>query len=809
MSQPLAQQPEPEAARTDIKEEPARTDITEEPAAASAAVEGHEDEVLKLRDFVDCNWCTIEADPGVKGVQVVEIYFPDAAHLRALKYVVDPLWFRCLNERLILSDEHDNPPKDLFFANQIIVNACATQALISVVMNDTSGAVDLGSVLSLYKEFVDGIESYPVRGLCLSNMPTLAYAHNKFARPEYSQELESDTKPKVELDKPPSQKRRRKKKRRGSDYDENSATSDESEEEHDPNLFVPRRGETEQTEDDVDKYHGACHFLAYVPFRGAVWELDGLRRGPILTAAYDNESAETAQQSASEKAAPQLPLPPTTNSTQQRPQPTSPGDDDNTSLSSLSSSDVSPALSNYSSRSEPTTRSGGKPRGFAKARKAVPAKKLAVRRLSASSSDYASTQDGPDSRRGPVTTATSSSPAAPPVRTSARIRSRKAQKSAALHASEHGPDTTVVMMIDDSADDAEHDDGNQQTKEDLSTSVAVSKVTLDSADDAAKQNGLDHTSAPTFPEPTVPAQSPRAPIQTPVLDSPPLQVPAAQSIAELLRSMPGERIPTPASPLSSPPPATRTPSSAPPQSKVPARKKQPKAGATSTARPAPAPNQDQFDIMADAVMQRMQEYNVDHGYSLMAVVPDLLDVHSRPVEATLALRTRIMGDETLESCHDAIRAVEAAMGVSDQSLRKALTDVRQRKVLEANQALSLNSISSQLDAASSVNAPIVAATQGDPMNIDPSSQHDSGNDPKLPALDAEHAVQIYRSQLQLAQQSLTEINSQLELRSSWDVENLRRQHNYFPFILRFLELMAKRSPDALLEQIRQSERARF
>lgn len=188
------------------------------------------------------DWCTIESDPGVftelisdigvKDVQVDEFWAYDKESLREFAPVHGlVLLFKYKKESA--TDErpciqHNIP--GLFFAKQVITNACATQAIMSVLLNSSS--IDLGSELSDFKSFTADLDP-EMRGLAIGNSNTIKKAHNSFAQPE-------------------------------------------------PFMF-----ESKTASKDDDAYH----FIAYVPHGGKVYELDGLRPGPILLGEYDTSAS--------------------------------------------------------------------------------------------------------------------------------------------------------------------------------------------------------------------------------------------------------------------------------------------------------------------------------------------------------------------------------------------------------------------------------------------------------------------------------------------------------------------------------------
>lgn len=177
-------------------------------------------------------WCTIESDPGVfteliknigvKGVQVEEILDIDA-----LETSKEPVYgliflFKYMKNAGYTPNVLQYWDNDLFFAKQIIENACATQAILGVLINN-SDKIDIGPTLKDLKSFTAEMDPN-TRGLALSNCEKIKIEHNKFAHPE-------------------------------------------------PFVFTK-----EVAEDGDDVFH----FVAYIHFKNSIYEIDGLQEGPIL-----------------------------------------------------------------------------------------------------------------------------------------------------------------------------------------------------------------------------------------------------------------------------------------------------------------------------------------------------------------------------------------------------------------------------------------------------------------------------------------------------------------------------------------------
>lgn len=188
------------------------------------------------------SWTTIESDPGVftelvnavgvRGVAFEELYALDADELRRIEPVYGLIFlFKYRgDDGASAPGACVDPPSDLFFARQVIQNACATQAVLSVLLN-AEDKVELGQTLLEFREFTSEFDA-ETKGLAISNSDVIRTAHNSFARPE-------------------------------------------------PIMLQSRPA---REDDDV------FHFVAYVPRAGKVFELDGLKADPINHGEFSGEN---------------------------------------------------------------------------------------------------------------------------------------------------------------------------------------------------------------------------------------------------------------------------------------------------------------------------------------------------------------------------------------------------------------------------------------------------------------------------------------------------------------------------------------
>lgn len=189
------------------------------------------------------SWLELESDPGLftllvheygaKGVQVDEVYDinkeikgPVHGFIFLFKWIEERRARRKPgNENFVEDADIIN---DMFFAHQSIHNSCATHALLSILLN--CEGIDIGPTLNSIKNFTEGMGPES-KGYVIGNLPKLAHIHNSYAKPERHKLPEKMSKSEAGI----------------------------------------------TCKSAIDTFH----FVSYVPIKGRVYELDGLKPFPI------------------------------------------------------------------------------------------------------------------------------------------------------------------------------------------------------------------------------------------------------------------------------------------------------------------------------------------------------------------------------------------------------------------------------------------------------------------------------------------------------------------------------------------------
>lgn len=132
------------------------------------------------------SWCTIESDPGVfteliegigvTGVEVQEVYALDPGLLASLGQIHGFIFLfkhTRQNQSALTPYQH----ADLYFAKQVVQNACATQAILNILMN-TPG-INLGAELDGLKAQAQDLDSES-RGVAIGQSELIRSVHNSF-----------------------------------------------------------------------------------------------------------------------------------------------------------------------------------------------------------------------------------------------------------------------------------------------------------------------------------------------------------------------------------------------------------------------------------------------------------------------------------------------------------------------------------------------------------------------------------------------------------------------------------------------------
>ncbi|GMH48239.1 hypothetical protein TrLO_g882 [Triparma laevis f. longispina] len=193
------------------------------------------------------SWTTIESDPGVftslvqsfgvSGVEFEEVFSLDFLPPSSFGLIFLFKYSKAGNTGAEADTIVDDP--DVWFAKQTVQNACATQAILGVLLNTdgSAGKFDLGDRLGDFKSFTSALPS-DMKGESIGASDDIRVAHNSFTRP-------------------------------------------------DPFVSDEKRAATD--DDDV------FHFIAYVPVNGKVYELDGLKSGPVFLGGAESNWQDVAK----------------------------------------------------------------------------------------------------------------------------------------------------------------------------------------------------------------------------------------------------------------------------------------------------------------------------------------------------------------------------------------------------------------------------------------------------------------------------------------------------------------------------------
>ncbi|KAJ2961039.1 hypothetical protein NQZ79_g3677 [Umbelopsis isabellina] len=159
---------------------------------------------------------------GTKGVQVEELMSADMETLDFMSPVFGFTFLVHYTPNKYHKDDMVVVGGDIYFANQLVNNACSTQAILSILLN-CEDVLDIGDDLHAFRESTKDYSPL-MKGAAIRDDNKIRSAHNSLSRHE---------------------------------------------------LIPEDSSKTSEIEDDA-----MFHYVSYVPVSGYIWELDGLKRGP-------------------------------------------------------------------------------------------------------------------------------------------------------------------------------------------------------------------------------------------------------------------------------------------------------------------------------------------------------------------------------------------------------------------------------------------------------------------------------------------------------------------------------------------------
>ncbi|KAJ7147113.1 cysteine proteinase [Mycena crocata] len=218
-------------------------------------------------DLVGAPFAVIESDPcvftsltrrvGIRDLEFVELYDIEpwaVDHLSPRGLVFCFLWRKDTHRP---GDFDDPAAERVWFANQISDDSCASLAILNISLNCPD--IELGEELFTFKQETESMSSV-MKGLAISSSPFIRKAHRDLARP---QDLRGALHA-VAISTLDSAKKKAEPKRTQTKRTARASAS--------------TKPKPKKEEPDGDE---AYHFIGYVPAYGKVWELDGLKSGPL------------------------------------------------------------------------------------------------------------------------------------------------------------------------------------------------------------------------------------------------------------------------------------------------------------------------------------------------------------------------------------------------------------------------------------------------------------------------------------------------------------------------------------------------
>ncbi|KAI0121661.1 hypothetical protein BJ170DRAFT_704310 [Xylariales sp. AK1849] len=238
-------------------------------------------------------WVEMESEPmffqamlhemSAPNLKITELFSIDEDSLAALSQPVHGLVFLFQYDESAenSAEERDDCPDGLWFANQTTANACATVALMNITMNITSA--NFGPELQNFKAETASLSS-PHRGYHLDTNDFIRCIHNSIARRTqlltedlaYKNKAEDWEAEQLKRERALKNARNKKAPAKGRGKAEASAASTST-----SKAKKKKKPVSESTSN---------HYIAYVPYGGKVWELDGLENKPLCLGPYEDEN---------------------------------------------------------------------------------------------------------------------------------------------------------------------------------------------------------------------------------------------------------------------------------------------------------------------------------------------------------------------------------------------------------------------------------------------------------------------------------------------------------------------------------------